>query len=312
MGDPLDVRRIRSHLRPARLAGRAAVREVRDAGIGAREIAYTVSRQTTGAAPWGITRRTVALAWFRGLPNFGDEISPLVMRHLTGYRPRWVRPDYRPKVVGVGSLMAYARPSDIIIGTGMIRAEAMTLPLGVRVLGLRGPRTADLLGLGSVDIPFGDPGLLAADALGISKGSPSTGTIGVVPHYVDRQETFRLLAVGPVLAQPPVVIDVRRGPRSVIEEIAGVDVCVSTSLHGLIVAESLGIPAIWASMSENITGGSFKFNDYYEGTGRPPRKALGLHEALDEAAALEAQPFVPDTGPIMSAFGRLVEALEPH
>ena len=273
---------------------------------------YHATRYATGAAPCGITRGSVALAWFRGVPNFGDEISPLVVKHLTGYTPRWVRPDYQPKVVAVGSLMAYARPSDVVIGTGMIREEAMSLPPAVKVLGLRGPRTADLLGLGGEDIPFGDPGLLAARALGISRAGSSSGVIGVVPHYVDRQTTFDLLSTGPTLPEPPVVIDVRRGPRAVIEAIAGVDLCVSSSLHGLIVAESLGIPAIWASISGNITGGSFKFNDYYEGTGRAPRTPSGLHEAMEEAAAGETHPFTPDTGPIEKAFGRLVDELEPR
>lgn len=302
------VRRVRSRLRPVRLAGRAAAKQAHGWTVASREGAYSASQRLSGSSPWSITSDSVALAWFRGLPNFGDEISPMIVEHMTGRRPRWVSPDFHPKVVAVGSLLAYARPSDVIIGTGAIRPERMPLPKGAQVLALRGPRTADMLGLAGADVAFGDPGLLAARALGVRR-SAGSGSIGVVPHYVDHQEAARLLGNRPSVASETVVVDVRSGPRSVIEAISRVDVCVSTSLHGLIVAESLGVPAIWASISDGITGGTFKFNDYYEGTGRSAREPSGFHEALELAASGDTRPFVPDTAPIEGAFARLAGLL---
>lgn len=304
------IRRARSHLRPIRLAGRAAAKQAHGVTVASREGAYSASQRLTGSrsSPWNITSGSVALAWFRGVPNVGDEISPIIVEHMTGRRPRWVSPDFHPKVIAVGSLLAYARPSDIIIGTGAIRPQRMPLPSGAQVLALRGPRTADMLGLAGADIAFGDPGLLAARTLGIRR-SAGSGSIGVIPHYVDVPEAARLLANRASVAPETILVDVRSGPRPVIEAISRVDVCVSTSLHGLIIAESLGIPAIWASISDGITGGNFKFNDYYEGTGRSAREPSGFYEAMEEAASGDTRPFRPDTAPIENAFARLAGLL---
>ena len=43
---------------------------------------------------------------------------------------------------------------------------------------------------------------------------------------------------------------------------------VSSSLHGICVAEAYGIPAVWVRLADNIVGGEFKFRDYYASTGR--------------------------------------------
>ena len=43
---------------------------------------------------------------------------------------------------------------------------------------------------------------------------------------------------------------------------------VSSSLHGLVIAESFGIRSTWMKLSENLAGGEFKFHDYFLGTGR--------------------------------------------
>ena len=37
---------------------------------------------------------------------------------------------------------------------------------------------------------------------------------------------------------------------------------LSTSLHGLIVADSLGIPAVWSLPEPYVAGGDFKFRDH--------------------------------------------------
>jgi len=72
----------------------------------------------------------------------------------------------------------------------------------------------------------------------------------------DFDDTRRYIADLPaVRAGDLTVCDARDGPGAVIEAVSRSEVCVSSSLHGLIVAESLGIPTIWAKVSDRLIGG---------------------------------------------------------
>ncbi len=57
-------------------------------------------------------------------------------------------------------------------------------------------------------------------------------------------------------------IDVMEYPEKVIGLIDQCEYILSSTLHGLIVADSLGIPNAWIE-SPDLTGGRFKFDDYY-------------------------------------------------
>ena len=50
----------------------------------------------------------------------------------------------------------------------------------------------------------------------------------------------------------------------VIDQINMCECVVSSSLHGLIVAEAYGVPARWICVENNLLGGNFKFWDFYE------------------------------------------------
>lgn len=72
------------------------------------------------------------------------------------------------------------------------------------------------------------------------------------------------------------LIDVRWPWRKVIDQITKCRRIISTSLHGLIVAEAYGIPAVWLSDKIPHT----KYQDYYLSTGREVLPANTLEEAL--------------------------------
>ena len=61
-------------------------------------------------------------------------------------------------------------------------------------------------------------------------------------------------------------------------------------LHGIVVAEAFHIPAVWVSLGDKILGGSFKFNDYYLGTGRPTRGPVCLKARLEIAVSGDLPP----------------------
>jgi hypothetical protein len=77
---------------------------------------------------------------------------------------------------------------------------------------------------------------------------------------------------------------------------------LSSSLHGLIVAETYGIPALWITVTDKVIGGRFKFHDYYLGTGREPPDPIPWEKALKVADRHFTEPPRMKTEPLLRAF----------
>lgn len=105
---------------------------------------------------------------------------------------------------------------------------------------------------------LGDPGLLIARHIG--RRSPEV-VLAAVPHGMHAgHPAFKALAErnpGDVR-----VVDVRQSPAHVARRIAGAGAVVTSSLHGLVYADSFGIPAVWVALDPPLRGGAFKFRDY--------------------------------------------------
>ncbi|WP_427383665.1 polysaccharide pyruvyl transferase family protein [Janibacter sp. G56] len=160
--------------------------------------------------------------------------------------------------MGIGSLIEQL-PDDFsgdLWGTGLLRGQPRTLPLA-RPLAVRGPLTKALLGI-TDDIALGDPGILVARH---ARRGRMRWRLGVLPHGLHRDDAgLRELAVRG--GDDVRVIDVRSRPSAVIGQISHCGAVLTTSLHGLIVADALGIPAVWTQREPLLWGGRFKFDDY--------------------------------------------------
>jgi pyruvyltransferase len=58
-------------------------------------------------------------------------------------------------------------------------------------------------------------------------------------------------------------------PKKFVKQIHECEYILSSSLHGIIIADSYGIPAYHIELSDKIIGGQWKFKDYYESVKRP-------------------------------------------
>lgn len=143
--------------------------------------------------------------------------------------------------------------SGTIAGAGKLRPGTRTDLTSARVVALRGRLTRK-----AVDLPpgarpvLGDPGLLVSAFV---RQGPAKYDLGVVPHWSDTL-LARRFPYGRV-------IDVAKPPEQVIAEIASCKRVISSSLHGLIVADAYGIPRqaeLFARAANE--GGDFKFRDY--------------------------------------------------
>jgi polysaccharide pyruvyl transferase len=158
-------------------------------------------------------------------------------------------------VVVVGSIatMLPRQYTGAVLGIGKARETPIDLSRA-DVRAVRGPMT--LAGSGVMHpVALGDPGLLAP--LLLEERPDTTNAIGVVPHWQDTDLAVREWD----RHTDALLIDVRRPPEQVIAEIASCERIVSSSLHGLIVADAFGIPRQWSWFSK-IQGGGFKVADY--------------------------------------------------
>jgi hypothetical protein len=108
------------------------------------------------------------------------------------------------------------------------------------------------------------------------------------------------------------IIDICGTAASVLEGIGACEAILSSSLHGLIVADSLGIPNHWMELNrgpEPVSGAGFKFRDYYSAFDMdPPRPhRLSASDTIADLLALCGDCERPGLEPIRS---RLRQSLE--
>lgn len=232
-----------------------------DIGIRIRRKAYRVWRSALASA-----RNNGVKAYWCDFENFGDQITPLLLRYYK-FTALHSSPD-AAQVVSTGSILEHI-PEDytgLVIGSGLISGNSRRAFPKARIVAVRGRLTQERLGLGSKRIKLGDPGLLAATLL--KKREEKMFVLGVIPHYVDKANAAfaNLLHSNKKKCK---IIDVEtKDSMDVIRQIDQCESIISSSLHGLIVADSLGIPNSWM-YSPGLTGGRFKFDDYYSSLGVP-------------------------------------------
>lgn len=207
--------------------------------------------------------------------NFGDEISPLIVEAIFGRRCTWSGPP-RCEIVAAGSVLELVldgkgKNRPVVWGTGLMRDEdGQIADRDLDVVAIRGARSRDRLEEGRDRVALGDPGLLA-DAL-LTTAPAKRHRLGVLPHFLDAETA----EVDWLRHQDGVhVIDATDDPRRVVEQIAQCETLVSSSLHGLIVADSLDVPNAHVRLSDNrFIGGMYKFRDYYSVFRDPARHVV--------------------------------------
>ncbi|WP_114853527.1 polysaccharide pyruvyl transferase family protein [Brachybacterium sp. YJGR34] len=197
--------------------------------------------------------------------NFGDEITPELVERLTGRRVTWASPA-RCDLVGAGSVMQMVlrkreRNRPRIWGSGFISAGTVAgEPVDLDVLAVRGRSTLErVVPPRTGEIALGDPGLLAPILL--DGAVRKRYSLGVIPHYRDAASPVveRMRRLGTEVR----VIDVAWTPQEVAREIAACDAVISSSLHGLIFSDALGVPNAHIRLGDQLKGGLYKFHDYY-------------------------------------------------
>lgn len=189
--------------------------------------------------------------------NIGDVISEVILKHFLPEKDLvLVDAKAEGKLCAVGSIMSKVRERDILWGVGCIKRDRRYYFRNVKVLAVRGKLTHNLVFGVNVPAVYGDPALLLP-LIYNPKIEKIKGKIGYIPHYVDKS-----------FFEGKEFIDVALPWQEFIDRVLECEEIVSSSLHGIVIAEAYGIPATWARYSGGVIGRNFKFHDYLSGTGR--------------------------------------------
>lgn len=227
--------------------------------------------------------------WLYG-QNFGDYLSFVIVGELlrqTGAFPLPVR-KRSGKLLALGSVMHFGETGDVVWGTGVNGKVPIDQykfdSLDVRMV--RGPLTRNFLMQRGIPVPddvYGDPALLLAKLFPKLEAKPISGKISVLPNFNE------LAQVGPLVPARMELLSPIGYWKNIVRAILESELVLTSSLHGLIVAEVFGVPVRFVGPCGGET--LFKYEDYLLGTGRrletkPGDFLNGVH--ADMGVVLEA------------------------
>lgn len=226
--------------------------------------------------------------YWRVQKNFGDLLSSLLIEKFTKLSSQWAEPR-DAELVLCGSILEHL-PEDwsgVIAGAGKLHEKTKIKFPNARIIGLRGPLTARGL---RGDFVLADPGLLANELV---KLEDKEWDLGIVPHWTDRK-----LEHNPIFKKfNPKIIRVEDDPLTVISQIGRCKKIVSSSLHGIILADAFGIPRRVELAPKMIShshqeGGIFKWLDYSSSLG--VKLEIGKTQEIDRNKITELQHEIYD------------------
>lgn len=218
--------------------------------------------------------------------NFGDLLNVDLFRHF-GLRIRYAAQTYA-QAVAIGSFLQRLRPmvGSIaskrpvhVLGTGFIMPmEIDRFFRPVVIHALRGrlslAHCERILGRRLPDVVLGDPGLLIRRIFPEALKAKKRFDVALICHMKDiNSPHLRNVRLSKLTCR---TIDMTQDSRTVVMQIAECRFVLSSAMHGLICADSLGIPNRRMILGDQVEGGDFKFEDYYSAYSTVPR-----HDPVD-------------------------------
>lgn len=200
--------------------------------------------------------------------NYGDALGPYIVSKLSGKAvKRFVPKKYSSNIFfkryfTVGSILKTVDNNSVVWGSGIKKRNVKVKK--AKFLAVRGPLSRGRLIELGYQVPeiYGDPALLLPDL--IPNKESKIYELGIIPHYVDYEEVKIKF---PKSTNYKVIDLITDDVEKTTKQILQCKNVVSSSLHGVIVAQAYGIPALWVKFSNKVTGDNVKFYDYFESVG---------------------------------------------
>ena len=232
------------------------------------------------------SKDSILLKYYDFENNWGDKVNPYLIERLTGKKVvssnKVFNYNNRTEILGVGSIISGKLNNYVIWGSGIISERIKLLNKPKRILALRGYNTLKKIKEvgGDCDL-FGDPVLLFPEIFE-SMHIIKKYKYGIIPHFKDKK-SIGIQNIN-LLNDPEIkIIDIQSdGIEQFVIDVLSCENILSSSLHGLILAEAYGIPTCRVVFSKKILGGDFKFYDYYSGVGIQEMQTYIIHDDILE------------------------------
>ncbi len=228
-------------------------------------------------------KNRVNINYWNESKNLGDLISPLVINYVLRKNGKTGEEviEKTKHLYGIGSVLTAGLQDCTVWGSGVLNSK-ITDRLRRRRLDIRavrGPLTKAVLEDYGYVVPavYGDPALLMSDIYRPNK-SKRVAKYGVIMH---KDYEF----ANNKMPHDSIEIDIKTDNyEKFIDQINSVDIVISSSLHGIILAEAYGKKAILFQPQKDF----FKYYDYYYGTGRLVFPVINSFEELKNVVPAEA------------------------
>ena len=239
--------------------------------------------------PWNksISDNQVFLSYDNHQNNFGDILSPIIADHFGSKEAIRISKKKSRRHVHyymIGSILQRCNSNSIIWGSGFISADSTCKEIPKEIIAVRGPLTRDRLMKLGIDCPeiYGDPALLLPEIYP-AKNRKVKFKLGIIPHFRDKNNPWlkRHFSQNSEIK----IIDIQnKDPLKVVDDMLMCEKIISSSLHGIIIADAYAIPTVWFEFSDLVEGAGFKFADYFKSVGRTvyPAFQFGEYKSLEE------------------------------
>ncbi len=243
--------------------------------------------------------------------NWGDDVALILARLISNKRiiPLEFATNKKVNYACIGSIIQFpwiVQSNTIVWGSGIISPSLGLSNFPEKILAVRGPLSRDFLLKNGVDCPeiYGDPALLFP--LYYKSNVKKKYKIGFIPHHLDRNDKNVMAAISQFsLTNDVIFIDIVNYGKwnKFIDKVNECDFIISSSLHGIIIADAYNIPNCWCEFSYKHPDSGFKFYDYFKSVKREVKESYKIKgtESFEFLISLKDQwtPPIIDLEPLI-------------
>ncbi len=230
----------------------------------------------------------VNINYWSDMKNVGDIISPVLVEFAANHFGIDVKKSVSTTkhLYAVGSIITAGCQDCTVWGSGLLNVQNIERLRNrkIDVRSVRGPLTRIILNECGLNVPpvYGDPSFLMP--LIYNPDVSKKYNISVITHMNEQADSEN------VFHRINIVTD---DYKFFIEEIKSSELIISSSLHGVILAELYGVDAILLKPKSDL----FKYYDYYYST---KRFDFPIANSIDEALTM-TPPEIPDFAPMQES-----------